>query len=120
MGDYDAATEYYDEFVEIAPHDDMKYVLRYAIKKGQGASFDELITILEEYKDEEYTEEWAYELAYLYHKAGKADKCIDACGSETDHMWSVRWSLRCFISHLPRLRRKSTDDSRQRRKSRLR
>ena len=79
MGDYDAATEYYDEFVEIAPHDDMKYVLRYAIKKGQGASFDELITILEEYKDEEYTEEWAYELAYLYHKDGKADKCIDAC-----------------------------------------
>lgn len=79
MGDYDAATEYYDEFVEIAPHDDMKYVLRYAIKKGQGASFDELITILEEYKDEEYTEEWAYELAYLYRKAGKADKCIDAC-----------------------------------------
>lgn len=79
MGDYDVATEYYDEFVEIAPHDDMKYVLRYAIKKGQGASFDELITILEEYKDEEYTEEWAYELAYLYHKAGKADKCIDAC-----------------------------------------
>ena len=79
MGDYDAATEYYDEFVEIAPHDDMKYVLRYAIKKGQGASFDELITILEGYKDEEYTEEWAYELAYLYHKAGKADKCIDAC-----------------------------------------
>ena len=79
MGDYDAATEYYDEFVEIAPHDDMKYVLRYAIKKGQGASFDELIAILEEYKDEEYTEEWAYELAYLYHKAGKADKCIDAC-----------------------------------------
>lgn len=79
MGDYDAATEYYDEFVEIAPHDDMKYVLRYAIKKGQGASFDELITILEEYKDEEYTEEWAYELAYLYNKAGKADKCIDAC-----------------------------------------
>lgn len=79
MGDYDAATEYYDEFVEIAPHDDMKYVLRYAIKKGQGASFNELITILEEYKDEEYTEEWAYELAYLYHKAGKADKCIDAC-----------------------------------------
>ena len=33
----------------------------------------------QEYKDEEYTEEWAYELAYLYHKAGKADKCIDAC-----------------------------------------
>jgi len=84
MGDYDAATEYYDEFVEIAPHDDMKYVLRYAIKKGQGASFDELITILEEYKDEEYTEEWAYELAYLYHKAGKAEerKRSKTCGNK--------------------------------------
>ena len=79
MGDYDAATEYYDEFVEIAPHDDMRYVLKYAIKKGQGASFDELIAILEELKEEEYTEEWAYELAYLYHKAGKVDKCVEAC-----------------------------------------
>ena len=32
MGDYDAATEYYDEFVEIAPHDDLRYVLKYSIK----------------------------------------------------------------------------------------
>ena len=79
MNDYDAAMEYYDEFVEIAPHDDLKYVLKYSIKKGQGASYDELITILEEFKEQEYTEEWAYELAYLYHKAGKVDKCIEAC-----------------------------------------
>ena len=79
MGDYDAATEYYDEFVEIAPHDDLRYVLKYSIKKGQGASYDELIEILEEFKEQEYTEEWAYELAYLYHKAGKTEKCIEAC-----------------------------------------
>ncbi len=79
MNDYDDAMEYYDEFVEIAPHDDLKYVLKYSIKKGQGASYDELITILEEFKEQEYTEEWAYELAYLYHKAGKVDKCIEAC-----------------------------------------
>ena len=79
MGDYDAATEYYDEFVEIAPHDDLRYVLKYSIKKGQGASYYELIEILEEFKEQEYTEEWAYELAYLYHKAGKTEKCIEAC-----------------------------------------
>ena len=79
MGDYDAATEYYDEFVEIAPHDDLRYVLKCSIKKGQGASYDELIEILEEFKEQEYTEEWAYELAYLYHKAGKTEKCIEAC-----------------------------------------
>ncbi len=79
MKDLSAANEYYEEFVKIAPHDNMKYVLRYNIKKAQGASYDELIPILEEFKDQEYTEEWAYELAYLYHKAGMSDKCIDAC-----------------------------------------
>ena len=79
MKDLSAANEYYEEFVKIAPHDNMKYVLRYNIKKAQGASYDELIPILEELKDQEYTEEWAYELAYLYHKAGMSDKCIDAC-----------------------------------------
>lgn len=79
MKDFEAAQDYYDEFVEIAPHDSLKYVLRYDMKKAQGASYAELIPILEELKDQEYTEEWAYELAYLYHKAGNSDKCIDAC-----------------------------------------
>lgn len=79
MADYDSANAYYNEFVEIAPHDTLRYVLKYAIRRGQGAGFDELIDILEEFKDQEYTEEWAYELAYLYHKSGKTEKCIDAC-----------------------------------------
>ena len=79
MQDFDAAQDYYDEFVQIAPHDSLKYVLRYDIKKAQGASYADLIPILEELKDQEYTEEWAYELAYLYHKAGMSEKCIDAC-----------------------------------------
>ena len=79
MNDLSAANEYYEEFVKIAPHDNMKYVLRYNIKKAQGAGYSDLIPILEEFKDQEYTEEWAYELAYLYHKAGMSDKCIDAC-----------------------------------------
>ena len=79
MKDYQAAEEYYQEFVEIAPHDTLKYVLRYDIKKAQGAPYGELIPILEELKDQEYTEEWAYELAYLYHKAGMSEKCIEAC-----------------------------------------
>ena len=65
--------------MQIAPHDSLKYVLRYDIKKAQGAPYTDLIPILEELKDQEYTEEWAYELAYLYHKAGMSDKCIDAC-----------------------------------------
>ena len=79
MNDFEGAKEYYDEFIDIAPHDNQRYVLKYNIKKAQGASIPELIPILEEFKEEEYTEEWAYELAYLYHKAGLIDKCIDAC-----------------------------------------
>lgn len=79
MEDFQAAQDYYDEFVEIAPHDNLKYALRYDIRKAQGASYSELVSILEELKEQEYTEEWAYELAYLYHKAGRSEKCIDAC-----------------------------------------
>ena len=59
MQDFDAAQDYYDEFVQIAPHDSLKYVLRYDIKKAQGAPYTDLIPILEELKDQEYTEERA-------------------------------------------------------------
>lgn len=76
---FDEAKEYYQEFVEIAPHDNLKYVLKYEISKAQGADIGTLISILEELKEQEYSEEWAYELAYLYHKAGMSEKCIDAC-----------------------------------------
>lgn len=76
---FDEAKEYYQEFVEIAPHDNLKYVLKYEISKAQGADIGTLIGILEELKEQEYSEEWAYELAYLYHKADMSEKCIDAC-----------------------------------------
>ena len=76
---FDEAKEYYQEFVEIAPHDNLKYVLKYEISKAQGADIGTLIGILEELKEQEYSEEWAYELAYLYHKAGMSEKCIDVC-----------------------------------------
>ena len=79
MKNFTGAQEYYDEFVKIAPHDSLRYVLKYHMKKAQDAPYDELIAILEEFKEQEYIEEWAYELAYLYHKAEKIDKCVDAC-----------------------------------------
>lgn len=79
MKNYDEAKDYYQEFVEIAPHDNLKYVLKYEICKAQGSDNKTLISILEELKEQEYTEEWAYELAYLYHKAGMSEKCVEAC-----------------------------------------
>lgn len=79
MGNIDEAKEYYDEFLEIAPYDNLRYVLRYEIAKISGASLGELIDILEEYKEREYTEEWAFELAYLYHRAGNSERCVAIC-----------------------------------------
>ena len=79
MKNFDEAKDYYQEFVEIAPHDNLKYALKYEICKAQGANIETLIGILEELKEQEYTEEWAFELACLYHKAGMADKCVEAC-----------------------------------------
>lgn len=76
---FEEAQEYYNEFVKIAPHDSLKYVLRYKISKAKGADLLTRIAILEELKEADYTEEWAFELAYLYHKAGEYEKCIDAC-----------------------------------------
>lgn len=77
--DFEEAQEYYQEFVEIAPHDSLRYVLRYEMQTAQNADISELIQTLEEFKEQEYTERWAYELAYLYHKAGRSDDCISAC-----------------------------------------
>ena len=77
--EFDEAQEYYDEFVAIAPHDNLKYILRYEMNKAKGAGLDVLIQILEELKEQEYTEKWAFELAYLYHQAGRSEECINAC-----------------------------------------
>ena len=79
MGELDEAKEFYEEFVEIAPHDSLKYIIKYQISKAKGADNSTLIAILEELKEHDFTEEWAYELAYLYHKTMQVDKCIDLC-----------------------------------------
>lgn len=76
---FDDAQEYYDEFVDIAPHDNLKYVLKYKMTAAQGLPYKEQIKILEELKEQEYSEEWAYELAFLYHKDMQPEKCVEAC-----------------------------------------
>ncbi len=76
---YDEALEYYTEYVQAAPHDNNKYILKYKLYRGRGSSTEELIGILEEYLGQEYTERWAYELAKLYRDAGQMQKCFAAC-----------------------------------------
>lgn len=71
LREFDEAVEYYSEYVNAAPNDNSRYILKYKIYKGRGSSLDDQIAILEEFKEKEYTEKWTYELAKLYHKARK-------------------------------------------------
>lgn len=79
MGNLDEAKDYFEEFLEVAPYDNQKYILRYQIEKMSGASLQQLIEILEEFKEREYREEWVFELAYLYHRAGNSERCVEVC-----------------------------------------
>ena len=79
MKDFDEAIDFYNEFEEVAHHDNSRYLLKYKILKGQKAPLEQQISLLEEYKEREFTERWAYELANLYSKAGETQKCVAAC-----------------------------------------
>ena len=79
LREFDDAAEFYSEFVEAAPHDNSRYLLKYMIYRGRGAAIEDQIEILEEYNQKEYTEKYAYELAKLYYRAGQKEKCVDAC-----------------------------------------
>ena len=78
-GDYDEAKRYYHEFEQLSPHDTSRYILKYKLLKAEGAALDDQIAVLKEYKEREYTERWAYELAKLYMKNGQKQKCIEEC-----------------------------------------
>lgn len=73
------AIEYYKAFVEVAPRDTGRYVLQYRLYQAQDVSLEERIEVLEKLKQEDYTEKWGYELAYLYHRIGFATKCVEEC-----------------------------------------
>lgn len=79
MDDFVPAVEYYKEFVQVAPKDSGRYVLQYKLYEAQDVSLEERIEVLEELKAKEYSEKWAYELAYLYHRIGLATKCVEEC-----------------------------------------
>ena len=78
-GNLDEAEEFFEEFQEIAPNDISKLILAYQIEAARGEPLDKLITILELYRKNEFEEKWAYELAYLYHKAGRVKDCVQLC-----------------------------------------
>ena len=76
---FDEAEEFYQDFVELAPRDNDKYILQYEMQKAKKAPIGKLIEILEKYIQEDMEEKWAYELAKLYHEAGDEENCVDMC-----------------------------------------
>ena len=78
--DLEAAEQYFDEYHKVAPEDKVtQYIYRYRIEKKKGRERRLLIMILEELKALEYIEEYAYELAKQYHKAGMVQECMNEC-----------------------------------------
>ena len=78
-GNIDEAEEFYQEFYNSAPEDPRNYVLRYLILRARGADIDQMILTLEKYNKQELDEEWLYELAELYHEAGRSEDCVKTC-----------------------------------------
>ena len=79
MNDIEEASEFYEEYVEVAPNDSTQYILKYKIARAGKAPLEEQIRILEDYKEREFTERWSYELARLYYENGDREKCLDLC-----------------------------------------
>lgn len=78
-GKLDEAEECYDDYLKKAPNCEDRYILRYLIDKAKHADIKVRIETLEELKKYNYYEEWAYELAKLYHKAGRKEDCMKEC-----------------------------------------
>ena len=79
LQELDEAQEYYTEFMEIAPHDSLRYVINYQLSRARGVSDEDLITILEDLKENDFLEDWALELALFYQKTRQIDKCVSLC-----------------------------------------
>lgn len=73
------AERFYKEFLGLSHSTRDNLILRYRIDKAKGVPISQLIETLETLRDEEYVEEWAYELAKLYQHAGRIDDCRQEC-----------------------------------------
>ena len=79
MDDLKEAVDCYEEFVEMAPSDPNRFILKYKILRSKKAPLEEQIAVLEEFKKVEYTEKWAFELAQLYKEAGMITEFLEEC-----------------------------------------
>ena len=78
-GDVELAQKYYEMYLQEAPEENGRYLLRYLLAELKGESLDKRIAILETYRKYEFKEEWALRLAELYDEAGMGDACVKLC-----------------------------------------
>lgn len=78
-GRLEEAEASYEDYIRYCKDTDDALILRYLIDKAKHADYSVRIHSLEQLKKSNYYEEWAYELAKTYHKAGDAKKCIKEC-----------------------------------------
>ena len=79
VGDFDNANELYEEYSRTSQHDVSRFILLYDLRRAQNASDNELVGILEDYRDHEIDEKYMYELAKLYYKTGRKEECVKTC-----------------------------------------
>ena len=79
LKELDEANEFYQDFIEMAPRDSARFILKYKMAKANKKPVEELIKILEDYVNIDMEEKWAYELAKLYDIAGEGEKCVNMC-----------------------------------------
>ena len=78
-GNLPDAQKYYADFEQAAQHDTSRYVRKYKLLRAENAPLEEQIAVLKEYKEREYTERGAYELAKRDKKNGQKQRCIEEC-----------------------------------------
>ena len=76
---FDEAEGLFKEYITIDKESIFRYILRYRIDKSRNTDINVVIKDLEDIKKAFYMEDWGYELAKMYHKAGRIDDCLAEC-----------------------------------------
>ena len=79
VGDLKEAVNYFREYTQLAPNDTNIYILKYKLYVANNANIETLISVLEEFKEQDFHEEWGLELAKLYAQGGYIEQCVELC-----------------------------------------
>ncbi|HAK18158.1 MAG TPA: hypothetical protein DCM43_04795 [Lachnospiraceae bacterium] len=79
QSDLASALTLVQEYSQIQPENPKRLVLQYKMYQVSPVSMNEKIAILEKLRQEKHTQRWGYELALLYHQAGRDEDAVKEC-----------------------------------------